>query len=43
MSDTTNISKFEHIPLLEGTVNALEWFRVMTQTHKAEGVWGHVE
>ena len=43
MSDSSNIPKLEHIPLLEGTANALEWFRVMTQTLKAEGVWGHVE
>ncbi|KDR76183.1 hypothetical protein GALMADRAFT_210842 [Galerina marginata CBS 339.88] len=43
MTDSSNIPKLEHIPLLEGTTNALEWFRSMTQTLKAEGVWGHVE
>ncbi|KAF8955541.1 hypothetical protein BDZ97DRAFT_1764700 [Flammula alnicola] len=43
MSETSTIPKLEHIPLLEGTANALEWFRSMTQTLKAEGVWGHVE
>jgi hypothetical protein len=43
MSETTNTLKLDHIPLLQGTANALEWFRSMTQTLKAEGVWGHVE
>jgi hypothetical protein len=43
MSDSSTIPKLEHIPLLEGPANALEWFRTMTQTLKAEGVWGHVE
>ncbi|KAF8802075.1 hypothetical protein BYT27DRAFT_7113167 [Phlegmacium glaucopus] len=43
MSDSLTIPKIEHIPLLEGTSNALEWFQSMTQTLKAEGVWGHVE
>jgi len=42
-SNSSTIPKLEHIPLLEGTANALGWFRSMTQTLKAEGVWGHVE
>ncbi|KAF8806331.1 hypothetical protein BYT27DRAFT_7224613 [Phlegmacium glaucopus] len=33
----------KHILLLEGTANALGWFRSMMQTLKAEGVWGHIE
>ncbi|KAF8804587.1 hypothetical protein BYT27DRAFT_7259074 [Phlegmacium glaucopus] len=37
MSDSLTIPKLKHIPLLEGTANALGWFRSMTQTLKAEG------
>ncbi|KAF8802684.1 hypothetical protein BYT27DRAFT_7260783 [Phlegmacium glaucopus] len=40
MSDSLTIPKLKHIPLLEGTTNALEWFRSMTQTLKAEGLSG---
>jgi hypothetical protein len=43
MADSSVLPKLDHIPLLEGSVNALGWFRSMTQTLKAEGVWGHVE
>lgn len=44
MSDSLHsLPKLEHIPLLEGSHNAHEWFRAMSQVLKAERVWGHVE
>lgn len=44
MSDSLlSMPKLEHIPILEGSANAQEWFHSMSQTLKAEGVWAHVK
>lgn len=43
LDSSHSLPKLEHIPLLDGSHNAHDWFWAMTQVLKAEGVWGHVK
>jgi hypothetical protein len=35
--------KLEHIPLLKGASNYLEWSRLLLMTLQSNGLWGYIQ